>query len=552
MGRGRMSKRGEGRWRRQAPRLAAMGVAAAALLLSLPHALVRGFPGPDVLEHLEIANAWAHGAGFVDPVKWNYFLPEPPPLPAAAVRPPVVPALLALALALGASLRAVFVLHALLAAVVTAACFGLARRYMRTPSAAAAALLLAQSGAWVLLSSTPASEVTAVAAVLLVVRSAPGVARSLPGALAAVAAVLIASLVRPNLAALALAVAAACAWPRGARARAGVYLLCVLGLVLGLRWAFALATGLPLYAGYGVVAESLDPLDLWRYQREWVGPWAFARAHGDEILATIGLRTQQLVHALCLAPDFRYVGWLIPPGLVFAFSSRARHALELRVIGLSVVGFALIVIGNYAAFEAARYPLLVAAPGWLCGLAALDALLRRGEEPLRRRFHLRRAHWLSSLPLIVAVAAYSSALLAGTPMGAGAYTWERLEEIQGKHLRGLCPHIDRDAVLGAADPWSAAMWCGNASLRLPIDLTSRELQDRFLAEHRVRYLLREAGARYRWLEDAERFTRIATSGPFSLYELRDGDSFRSVWRAPPPPVCAGMGPECARELGRGR
>ncbi|RIK96790.1 MAG: hypothetical protein DCC71_22195, partial [Proteobacteria bacterium] len=74
---------------------------------------------PDAVEYLGIAWSWVSGAGFVDPVLYSYYLPGVrPPVPALAMRAPALPVLLAAPLALGASLRAVLIGHAVCAAAV--------------------------------------------------------------------------------------------------------------------------------------------------------------------------------------------------------------------------------------------------------------------------------------------------------------------------------------------------------------------------------------------------------------------------------------------------
>jgi hypothetical protein len=520
-------------------------VAAAAAARSLPHALALGLPGPDAIEHLAIANAWVHGAGFVDPVKWHHYLTGPPPLPATAVRPPAVPMLAALAFSLGASLRGVFVLHALWAAGIGVAFFACAGRLMRWPAAAAAALLLVQSDAWVLLSSTPATEVTAVGALILVLFTARGVTRSSPRALACAAATVAAWLVRPNLAGLVLAVAVAAGW-RGGPGRSGawLYLLAALGLGGLVHLGVASATGLAPYAGYGVVAESLGEADRLLYQREWVGARAFVEAHWREILPILALRAQQLLRALCLAPDFLYVGWLAPTGLWFALRARrASEEVELRAAALALLGFALVVIGNYAAFEGLRYPLLVAVPAWLCGLAWIDALAARLEQRLRARRPGRPAAWVGALPLALALAIFAVGLASGPPRHLAEFGWDRYRELYGEDWRRLCPHLDADAVVATPDPWPATTWCGNAAVRLPLDLAEPEARDRFLGENRVRYLVVGESPPLPWLPDRARFRRLGTSGSLVLHELREPGP--AVWRAPPPLVCAGLDPDCA-------
>jgi hypothetical protein len=64
------------------PIVAATGVALASGFFAIVPAPVVGALTPDSIEHLAIAHSWVHGSGFVDPVKWNYYLPESVPMAA--------------------------------------------------------------------------------------------------------------------------------------------------------------------------------------------------------------------------------------------------------------------------------------------------------------------------------------------------------------------------------------------------------------------------------------------------------------------------------------
>ncbi len=97
---------------------------------------------PDSMEHLAIANARLHGSGFVDPIQYNYFLEQTAPLPAFAVRAPVVPLLLMAPLAAGLDMRAIGILHALWTVVVAMLSYWGLSRFIPAWAAAAAMMLL--------------------------------------------------------------------------------------------------------------------------------------------------------------------------------------------------------------------------------------------------------------------------------------------------------------------------------------------------------------------------------------------------------------------------
>ena len=118
---------------------AALVLAAGVLMLALPHALSAWQLTADSIEYLGIAHSFSSGAGFVDPVVYSHYLPPQYPMPAAAMRPPLVPLLLAIPIGLGATIETTGVLHVVWAALVAIGVFLVARRWASLPSALAAA-----------------------------------------------------------------------------------------------------------------------------------------------------------------------------------------------------------------------------------------------------------------------------------------------------------------------------------------------------------------------------------------------------------------------------
>ena len=541
---------------------AAAAVAALAALRAVPPVLA-GWPlSPDAVEHLAIANSLVHGAGFVDPVQWSYYLSEDPPLPAFAMRAPVVPLLLAAPLGLGATLAQVLLAHALWASLVAGACVLVARRFMGLPAAAGAALGIAGSSAWAEVASHPWTEATSLAALVLVLATARGALRSVPGALVCAACTLVAWGTRPNLGLLAPAVVLGAAWQLGPRAALrsrplwayafGFALLHRLVVVAVRAW-----TGLAPYEGYGFLLEVLRIPDAWLYRTHYAGPAAFAAAHAGELASRALANARGLGVALFLDPRLQWAGWLLLPALAVAARERERaevaEGLEARVCLVLAAGLALAVVANFAVFDTRRFPLPIACASWLAGAWALDRVARRrAGRATGRRAALWRATPLAAAVLLFAggsgapLAAELRAMASRAPGPAG----ERYDSWDAA-ARAWCPLLEPDALVAAPSPWSVVLWCGNAALRLPSDLASRAWLERFVAEKRPRYLA-ASGPRFEALfESSERLARRATEGRSFLYEVVDAES-PGAWRAPPPLVCAGRAEACPRRPRRSR
>src|SRR5262245_2764469 len=539
---------------------AAAGVAALAALAAVPPTLARWPLSPDAVEHLAIANALVHGAGFVDPVQWTYYLPQGPPLPAFAVRAPVVPLLLAVPLALGATLAATLVAHAIWASLVAGAGVLVARRFVGLPAALGAGLAVGGSLAWATVASHPWTEATAFAALLLVLATARGALRSAPGALACAASTLVAWATRPNLGLLAPAVVIAAAWQLGPRAalRSRPLWIYALGFAALHRFVVVAVRGLTgeaPYAGYGFLLEVLRIPDAWLYQTRYAGPAAFVAAHAGAVAELVVANALGLARALLLDPRLHWAGWLLPLALVACVRERGggEEGFEARVCLVLAAGLALAAVANFAVFDALRFPLPIAAACWLAGLWALDrAAARRAARAAGRRGALWRAAPLAAALLAFAAASAPSLVrgalaLAQRPPGPAPQGYDAWDGA----ARAWCPLLDPDALVAAPSPWSFALWCGSAALRLPSDLSSPEWLARFLDEKRPRYLA-ASGPRFAALFAASpRLVRRAALGRSVLYEVVDADPL-GVWHAPPPVVCAGRAEACPRRPRRSR
>jgi hypothetical protein len=525
--------------------------------IALPRATARWWLSPDAIEHLAIANAWVHGAGFVDPVQWSYHLDVGPPLPAGSVRPPLLPLLLAIPLALGADLSGVLLLHSLWACAVVGVTAFVASGFMGLGAAAAAGLLLAAAPGWTFLTGAPLTEATGLAALLAVVAAAPGVLRAAPRALLCAALVWVAWLARPNLAALLPAVAVATAWELGVREalRSRSWWALWLGfglLVLVTQLAVAAVTGSALYSGYD--PELLSVREAWLYGREPVGTWSFVSSHAGEIAEIAARRVERVAAGLYLgkAAEWQWAGWLAVLGVPWALLRSRDGVVAHRLNAFCALGFALLAVLNYAGFEP-RYLLVPVVCGSLCGLAALDSALRRLRHALGERGLARPAAALSALP--------AAAALLWVTLGPGGpatlRSWrlwdaERRAFLARDYLDDphtlLCRYMDPDALVVAANPWRVTAICGNAALREPRNLTVRGIGPHFLAEKQPAYVVAERGPASAWLARRRSLRAVASQGELELFEVI-GPGVRSrPWRAPPPLVCAGRGAECLARL----
>lgn len=460
--------------------MAAAGVALIVAALGIPLAR-SGLWLPDSIEHIAIAHAWVHGAGFVDPVQWIYETPMGVPLPAVVVRVALISVLLALPLALGASLSTLLVLHAVWAAVAVGTAVWVGSRLMHLPAAIAVGMTFGLSPIWILIAPQPLTEATGVIAYLAVLATARGVLRSVPAALTCAALTIVAWLARPNLGAVWLAIIVATVWERGPKrslrcAPLWAYTVGFVGLAILLRGWLAAATGGLLYSGYGGRLREMDYHALWRYGNESIGAWAYVQQHAAEIASIMRSHVALLVRDLFLSSAFNWVGWILVPGVVWALVRRRDGILEYRICGLCTLGFAFTVVLNYAAYEP-RYVVFPALAGGLSGFAMLDDWAQRTQRRIAPHAGTAAARWVSALPFALTVLVLGVGSLPWT-LGYVLQSWQRshdqvLNDPQRHPFAPLCRYIDRDAVVATTDPWLMLVVCGNAALRLPTDWQSR-------------------------------------------------------------------------------
>jgi len=538
---------------------AVAGVAALAALLTVPWTLARWWLTQDAVEHLAIAHAWVHGAGFVDPVQWTYLVAGTLPYPALAMRAPAVSLLAAIPLALGATLAGAIALHALWASAVAAAVFPAARRCgARRPAALAAALLFSTTPAWLVLSRYVWTEATALLAFLLVLLTARGAVRSVPAALRCAGATWLASLCRPNLVALAAAVALAGAWQIGWRsARRSrpliAYAAALAAALLGFRVLATLWTGEAPYSRYRALFQVLTTSDAWHYARSYPGPWAFAVEHAPELFDRTLATLAAFARVLLVEPTYHWLGWLALPGFTWALARGGEHALERRFAALSGLGLAAIA-SLYLDFDRIRFPLFTAVAAAVCGLAWLDDVARRalrapaGAGDARRRASRWAPLALACIPLLATLpesfARSAQWWRAYRSHGTLGVLWPRTDAL----LRPLCREMDPDAIVASIDPWTTHLWCGNAALMLPRDLDRPDRLERFLAHEHPGYLV--APASDRLLRESPRLHPLTERAGVVVYQVSEAPASSRPWRAPPPLACAGRPPACLRALGR--
>lgn len=543
---------------------ASVAVGLVSALFALPHALSAWWLSPDAIEHLAIANAWRHGSGFVDPVQWNYFLQDHfAPLPAFAERAPVVPVLFALAFEFGATVSNISPLHAIWASTIIALTVPAACQFMRLPAATATALLIGLSPGWILLARYPWTECTAFGAYLLILVSARGVMRSASGAILCALATELAWATRPNLEAIAVAVIVAAVWEVGWRrsvrhAGLWIYALALIALHLSIGILVKSITGLAPYAGYAV-GEVLRDTDAFHYRMEYLGPLTFVRTHASELLPSMKVGFDILCQKLYGDGTFHHLGWLLLPALPYALASRRAGSFEQRINAFSALGLSVVVVAvGLQSFDANRYPLFGATGAALCGMAMIDDLALLAGEYFRGILGRATVTLFALLPLVGAVLLIcfttASQSLQDSRAAWQSYQQRGTVEFIDWGLNGstqqFCRHMDRDAIVAGANPWSYTFWCGNAALFLPIDLGTVEWQQRFIRERHPRYFISDGGYFYYWLQHSKLLTEVARFDRFTLYKVRGHGSETDPWQAPPPVACAGKDSDCTEQLGR--
>ena len=522
---------------RRGPWLAALAICAGTLVLALPRVLSRWGLLPDAVEYLGIAWSWVRGSGFVDPVLYSYYLPHAaPPVPALAMRAPLLPLLLAGPLALGASPHALIVGHALFAAAVGASGVWLARRL--APAAGFAyGIGFAWCFAWIAAVENLLTEPLSVAMLFALLALAPAALRSKRTGAALGGLFFVAWLTRPNLALVAPAFLLAALLVLGARRalRSAPLWIALCGFAVlqqGFSLAVSKATGYAPYQHYKVLLETTSAVDAFYYQKTYVGWLGYLQANRARVGAVLSWNARELVRLLFLAPDCHYVGWLALPALVHAWRTRdERRFLRLLVACTGLLLLAFVAV-SWGAIDPRRLALPALACLWLLAagwLADAAARLAPGGAP----------RFAQALPALVPLALFAfspsaSGMLRESARALAAYRRAGTRTgLEGSAAARFCAQMDRDALVASPDPWSVYLACGNAGWVLPLDLDDEGWVDRYLDERAPGYLIADA-PRGAQLGGSPRLVRLDAAGELVLYRVKEAGPRSRPWSAPPP------------------
>lgn len=555
--------------------LLAAGVAAfVAGASSVSRVAFQGTLWPDAVEYVAIANSWVNGAGFVDPVKWTFYLDTGSPFPAFALRSPVPSVLFALPLSLGLGVQAVAALHAVLASLVVGGMVLLAHRMMGGAAALACGLLVGLSTAWLVVADMPASDVLAIGAMLLVFAASARVADSVPAALTCAALTLLGWATRPTVVLVAIPIVVNVAWSaglRGAWRSRGLraYLGALLGGYVTLHVLTLALIGHAPYAGYGFMSQMISVTEPLHYRKQYPGTVQYVVTRWVWIEAIFVRRLVEVWRNLFVWPLHAYVGWIAAPGLLYVLAVRdhdPERSWLRRLVALAGLLFTAQTILNYAAFDRYRYVLPTVVCGALCGFALLDDLLLAAGRRLgaaspqagSARGAARRLVpvLLGAVPLLFVVVLHRGAWLslpwntlrAGAVL-AGAVP-DRRAEWSAPEIRSLCRHVRPGVVVASADPWQVHGWCGNPGITLPIDLSGRpQLQDAFFRKEKPAYVLADPShEQAAWLVGSLHVRALARADKLALFEVLTLGERRRTWRQPPPLMCAGFAGGCSLAL----
>lgn len=547
---------------RGAPVLACLGVAAAFVALALPRALAQWWLSPDAVGYVATAYHWVVGRGFVEPVVYSSYLPDlTPPAPAVAIRAPVLPVLLAVPLALGEDLDSLFVAHVVWSSLVAAGLLLVALRMLPLPAAAAFALAVTLSPAFLWAALHPWTEITALAMLLVVIGSAAGALQTTRGALWLAVLTLLAWLTRPNLGLLLPAVLLASVLELGLRGALRSLPLWIYAISFSaLSWTASRVAeaiwGFELYAHYGLMAEILSPREASLFHKQYVGWASYLATHWPEVVAGIGQNLEKGAAAAFLRPYYLYAGWLAGPALAYGFLRGGAHSFERRLVAIAGLGLAATAFASYAGFDV-RYLLPAAACVWLlaAGLASDLCLKLAAALPSSpRATRWRRA--LAALPpaaVLVLFAASVASLQVSTSLRSwrsyAAHGTRRTEHHLATGAEGIlpavrefCASMDRDALVASPDPWSVSLWCGNAGYWIPRDLGDLADVHRYLDERTPAYLVSDGTPAFAALARSPRLETVARYGRWILYHVLDAPPASRPWHAPPPLSTIGRAP----------
>jgi hypothetical protein len=501
----------------------------------------------DVIGYVATARNWIEGRGFVEPIMYSYYLDGASvPLPAIAVRPPIISILFAIPMTLGLGLVGLSIVHALWSAAIGSSIVLLGYRFMSLPAAIAVAIGVAWSPGWLVASTRLLSEATSVGALLVLFAIAPRSLRTPCGGALLALATLLAWLVRPNLGAFVgvVVVAAVLNWGLRDALRSKslwAYVLTFALLQQSTSWALRAVFGFPPYAHYGVMAETLGMSDVRSYQAEYGGILGFAVAHCSDLLIYLVNNLHSTFEHFFLLPSYLYVGWIGLPGVAYVILRRSQTEFLCVLCGVGGIAFTAIAILSGWGYAGLRYPLLGAVCLWLIGMAACDrALARLAARRVEMNAPVRPG--LRALPLVILLIVYVI-VIPPTKMGAmgSATSWFEgvLPQLQkgaksNRVSRSLCEFIREDAIVTSPNPWNIYYWCGNAGYLIPEDLTDLKWLHAYLDEMKPGYIIAERMKDRVLFNRSPRLETLETRGPAVLYAVKHAGTDERVWASSGP------------------
>ncbi len=494
------------------------------------------FVGPDAVEHISIANAFADGHGFVNPIQWYFGWPSPPPLPGPASRAPALPLFLAAGLALGADLADLMGAHIVLSTLVALGMYAICCRFLRPGLAATATLLITTSDQWSGFNKTLLTEISAVGALLLVIGTSPGVTRSARGALLCALATIVAWLTRPNLAPIALAVVVAAGWdvqPRRSILRSPLLVYAV-ALLVGfptVSWLITHATGLPPYFGYRSAFQNFPATRAFSWGTQYTGTLPFILENIDAIARTCAQHAVASFGALFLQTRLWFAGWFFLLGVLSIACSPRKGTIEERVALLTALGLFTIVVLTYPAFDDGRYLFPPASLSVLVGMGWFEKRLQRLEAGMPRRTQTRTgsAGWaLLCLGALLQI----GTVPASRPTLRPPPSW-------GHRISPLCDALQPGALVMTDEPWTVHWACGNPTVRVPADFRDERLGADFLATYAPRYFVTYRRKNQRWAGRDPRMTHLGSIPKVRLFEIASDAGIPTVPPGRPirPPQC---------------
>jgi len=537
--------------------LSLMVVSAGTFLFALP-SLIMPILTPDAVEYVATAYNWTEGRGFLNPIAFSYYLRDlHPPLPAFAVRPPMLSLLLIPPLALGADLTTLHLLHILWGSLVAVLGVTVARRFMSLPAATLFGIAAFLSPYWRQAAQQLMPEATAVAVLLAAILLSQRAVSSHRGALLLGLVTLVGWLTRPNLGIIVVAVVLAAVVDLGPHRalRCGPLWTYVVSFALFHRIvviAFSASEGLAPYAFSGVFLELVSHegesmrLLFSAYDRQYSGAFQFLQENGEAFIRQIEGNLRGCLSVAFFKPAHHYVGWLAPPALVYGLLKGGSGSMTRRFVVFAGVGITVVTLGVFS-FDAKRFMLPGVVCLWLLGGMLLDDLSGVIGRRLYRKGFVSspsRAPVAITGVFLVAVSALWSVENLGSQITHLHTEWRRFRGLGSWGARPagpwsatpstMCRYLDRDVLVASPDPWSFYFWCGNAGMLIPYDLRDLEGVHRYIDDQAPGFIVIHRHGALSAFSRSPRLQRLATIEDLVLYRVYNAPPESRPWDAPPP------------------